>query len=635
MMFNAVLDDRVLRSKGFFENALYFDLDYYRATSKYHNLPGHRFKYAMYNDIKRFVSDVANWYESFEELAQILENRDVIDKDVLTTLDLELTAKMEIAERGVVALKQEKASAETEKLKAQLSQLESKSSKNAVLLKRLEKSQEETIDNLLSTFPDTLLVEDVEVMKELCMNDSLPITINTLIGERNDLSFSSKIGEMIEIINEINQSIREAKQSKELFNNGQQNVEQAFLQIENAAQVEDIKVPYILELLGEELQLIADGNSGSYGREYDSIIMRLYKNYYYVKNNSDEINTLAYLKWANEELMPDLAYINLKAEGKLKNVIRLSEALNALIEIGIYEPILEHFKSNNTSQQFKNLLNQADGFHANYLKFFQRLDELGEMETYYYLLNEMLLAHESCGNEDVSTAVKLIVGSVEKYTSFERSDDVIEMDVENIILTLANKYGNRDKNPLHFYMTVGMNNAFSYNENSLVDGDGNSISNFAFASEKIGVRLNLWNWKMRRSYEYGETRPFGKKKFTSSKRYYMSDPIVSNIHVLAYGSGLLYHLTDLGTAKNLNTTFIGTGLGLSFYNKLNFNTSVLFPVKMDEQFAFNSPVLNIGFDILFVDYLSELNKKRKAKKEIKKVEDKNQSTMSSSSTQSR
>ena len=85
-------------------------------------------------------------------------------------------------------------------------------------------------------------------------------------------------------------------------------------------------------------------------------------------------------------------------------------------------------------------------------------------------------------------------------------------------------------------------------------------------------------------------------------------PTVSDIHLFAYGSGLLYNIANLKSTDNFNYAIAGAGFGMTFFNGLTANFSVACPFT-DNKFYSNNTFLNLGFDIPIVEYIAGLRKK--------------------------
>lgn len=97
------------------------------------------------------------------------------------------------------------------------------------------------------------------------------------------------------------------------------------------------------------------------------------------------------------------------------------------------------------------------------------------------------------------------------------------------------------------------------------------------------------------------------------------EPIVSDIHFLLYGSGILYNLVNTGTSSDFNSPLIGAGLGLTFYNNLNMNFTVGKPILSDMPIADAPTYWGIGFDIDFMEYFKRLRDKRNANRTQQKL----------------
>ena len=81
--------------------------------------------------------------------------------------------------------------------------------------------------------------------------------------------------------------------------------------------------------------------------------------------------------------------------------------------------------------------------------------------------------------------------------------------------------------------------------------------------------------------------------------------------MLAYGSGLLYQIDFLNSEDEVFTkpTF-GIGLGVGFFNGLDFNVSYAKNFGFDGDY-FENGFLNIGFDIKIVEYIGAVRSKNK------------------------
>ena len=112
----------------------------------------------------------------------------------------------------------------------------------------------------------------------------------------------------------------------------------------------------------------------------------------------------------------------------------------------------------------------------------------------------------------------------------------------------------------------------------------------------------------------GET--YGSLGYHYIKTSAPKEPVISNWHVLIYGSGILYNLINSSTNKEFSYPLIGVGTGVTFFNALDFNISVGLPLLENGGFTAmkKNAFIGFGFDIPIGEYLKEVGKKRKERK---------------------
>ncbi|MBL4704645.1 MAG: hypothetical protein JKY54_08995 [Flavobacteriales bacterium] len=346
--------------------------------------------------------------------------------------------------------------------------------------------------------------------------------------------------------------------------------------------------------------------------ENDSVLLELYRQLYVLKSANHSFANYHYITYLRKDLLPDVRLLNQHQGGKFNMVIRLVENITYLIEKEIFSPFKKSTEVGENSLLFV-LLQKGDEINFDYVNFLEKLDHLEEVGTYSYLLHTLLGIGDIHAKKGTSRALNTVVNAIEKYIEFDVADDQIELDVEGIILALYDQYADRDFNGMKFHLTVGLNQATFLTQGYSLNAT-DTISNLAFASEKIGVKFKLVNWKLRRSYLPGEN--FKNKVVTERKasRHFQSDPIISDLHILLYGSGLLHNLSNLTSNKEFNHPIAGLSLGISTYNHLDFNIGLAMPLASNRTLSTNDLMLNVGFDIRFSEYLTALNKKRKQEK---------------------
>jgi hypothetical protein len=216
-------------------------------------------------------------------------------------------------------------------------------------------------------------------------------------------------------------------------------------------------------------------------------------------------------------------------------------------------------------------------------------------------------------NDRIEYALGTVTSFLKNYTVFytdENGKKGIQVDAESILSNLADLSYNKSR-PLEFYFVVGANNT-SFRKEIKVKED--AIKTYSYLGEKIGLKYKIWDWGYTNSFNRGETYSYYGKKYLRNRP--ASKPMVSNIHAILYGSGIMYSLINTGSTKDFNKPLVGAGLGITFFNDLDLNISYGVPIMDDNSFSdnFDYAFINVGVDILFIEYMKRLGKKRKKKK---------------------
>lgn len=219
--------------------------------------------------------------------------------------------------------------------------------------------------------------------------------------------------------------------------------------------------------------------------------------------------------------------------------------------------------------------------------------------------------------------VKSLLNLVSENThfGFDESQKInqVYVDVESLILSLDKEFVTKNKrssissaawfiNPRLFF-TIGAANGFFLNQkNQLDNNNGNPIAlkNINLASEKIGFRVKVWDGGYTHSFGPGEVYKWHGKNYVWTEP--QTKPLISSVYYNIYGSGLLYNVLNLKTNQNFDFGYLGSNIGLVFFNGLEFSAGFGFVYK-DGLNAKNS-FFKIDFDIPIVDYLTALKNKK-------------------------
>lgn len=328
-------------------------------------------------------------------------------------------------------------------------------------------------------------------------------------------------------------------------------------------------------------------------------------NSFFEKLRYIEANRYEYLAQYERDIKPAINYLARYSN----NFISLRDSLSACLQC----------ITQTTATDLKKLNIKLD---LAFPKLFSHIDEFNKVSTYDQFLNQLSEAGDIFSDDDMRSAINKVVTFIRSYikvTENEIKEKTLTLDAEGFIMALQKLPYNKFK-WVQFNFTVGVNNAAFLDPLTIYGSDDTlSLRNYSFIGEKIGIKIKLYDWKYVNSFSRGEP-------FTYYGSYYVRsvpprDPTVSDVHILLYGSGLLYNFVNTGTTKDFNRPLIGTGLGITFFNDLDLNITAGKPILSDQPF-FNSSIpwfVNVGFDIQFVEYYDRLAKKRKAKQTQKKL----------------
>jgi lysophospholipase L1-like esterase len=249
----------------------------------------------------------------------------------------------------------------------------------------------------------------------------------------------------------------------------------------------------------------------------------------------------------------------------------------------------------------------------NFIKLLSTIYEFNKAKTYSDYLNIISELENVFLDDKINTSISILNSYVKNNISVKKTEqgkEYLEFNIESFLMNLSKTSNNKIRN-WQFHFTVGVNNI--YFRNPLKLSDESFINNYSFVSEKIGVKYKFYNpggWKPR---NFGEQYSlFGWNYLKTSPPH---EPLVSNYHLLLYGSGILYNITSTGTSKEFNYPILGYGIGITFYNALDLNLTMGYPIRdnlsFSQNFAVDSSYIGIGFDIQFIEYFNRLTEKRK------------------------
>jgi hypothetical protein len=251
--------------------------------------------------------------------------------------------------------------------------------------------------------------------------------------------------------------------------------------------------------------------------------------------------------------------------------------------------------------------------YKNFVDILTHIYQLDRADTYKAYLQTLSDISGLFADPNLSRLIFNITDLLQKYTTLDKEKNAIRVDVEEIILQLYRKYEARQNNRVNFYFSLGLNQVFNahYDDGYEIVEDSARMNSIAFASEKIGVKVKLFDFRKRRAFDYGEV--YNNTRITDVKS---KSPIVSDVYALLYGSGLLYNIVNTTTNENFDRPIIGLGVGSAFFNSLDFNVFVNFPLMAGESLRESlqrRQWFGFSFDIKIGDYITRVREKRIAK----------------------
>ncbi|MGB0883416.1 MAG: hypothetical protein ACPGTG_01730, partial [Flavobacteriales bacterium] len=286
----------------------------------------------------------------------------------------------------------------------------------------------------------------------------------------------------------------------------------------------------------------------------------------------------------------------------LRNVEQLADSLfQNEVESLKRELIKKDKKKNNKGKTaFKALLEldiskAQDGVLL--LKSLSQLDQASSYERFFQILSSM---GNIVDDNKLGSYIKILTDFSTKYAIVDKKENSIAIDVEEVLYNLSKQMGSKDKNSLGLYFSVGLSQTLGK-----VSLDNTNDKSFGYVSEKIGLKINIRNFKRARSIAFEENNTKGMLRSKT--------PLVSDVYGLVYGSGILYNITNTSTSNNLEGSMFGASLGIAFFNDFDVNLGISTLSGAGKRFG-NNHILNFSLDLKFFEYIDNLRKKRETKR---------------------
>lgn len=282
--------------------------------------------------------------------------------------------------------------------------------------------------------------------------------------------------------------------------------------------------------------------------------------------------------WVNavKSLNTELIGMNIRLGNRLSGIIKSLDDLSNNISNYQYEVV----QTKISELQGKYI----DGIDDNLAALFEVLSNL-DKATSYDQVAKLIVSSGDIFFDLSKSRVFNNLANLQAYMIVDTDSNRVDIQVEDMILYLGDKYINRTSGNISLYFTLGYNYTFSGND---------TLNNFSYAAEKIGIKVKLFDFNKYRTYD---------------TRYYIpkQKPIVNDIYLLGYASGLLYQIEQLKTEADAGGSIFGILFGMHFFNGLDFSMGPS-SVQLNDN---RSWVFTTAFDIPITEYLGRLSKKMK------------------------
>ena len=325
------------------------------------------------------------------------------------------------------------------------------------------------------------------------------------------------------------------------------------------------------------------------------LIATLYERLNYFKNNKNY--TITDITFLENELLPQLVGIKYadshNNKGFYDSLIKGIKNLTPLLKINI---LINKGLSNSTIKYDEKLISLFE--------FIGNLDKLDKAQTYASIVDLIKMNSAEITKILPDGAFKdsynLFINGIKKYTLINPNaeKEYVEIDVVSFLDDMQQHYQRNNPSSFSLYLTLGLNQNMFVNKFQF-SGSNETLSSIGFASEKIGVKYKILDFKKHRGYENAI-----KSDIYLNKRA----PFINEWYTALYGSGLLYSLANTTTNQNFNFPHVGFATGFRFYNALDVNLMLGLPFIKDQKFG-NNGFIGLGFDIPLGEYLEALGNK--------------------------
>lgn len=251
---------------------------------------------------------------------------------------------------------------------------------------------------------------------------------------------------------------------------------------------------------------------------------------------------------------------------------------------------------------------------ASLAEILQVIDELDKAQSYETLLTALISNLPVFINTENQRLAALLMQYLQDLSTFDSAENVVEIDVEELILKwyeyAAPLLPNKN---VKFYFGIGLNQSVYVDR---FPEEKEKVKSLGFATEKIGLSVDLINFQKKRLTNSGFTRNIKAHHCLFAGNSIKTEKtLVTAWNLKGYAGGLLYNVLNLSTEHTMDGVILGVATGLRFFNnlELNLNYSLLYGSGVNFPFGdVSTSFWTVSFDVPIVDYISA-KKRRKSK----------------------
>jgi hypothetical protein len=342
------------------------------------------------------------------------------------------------------------------------------------------------------------------------------------------------------------------------------------------------------------------GQNYSLSQKETEVFENLYR--ILINDHSQSIQLNDQSNYLRNEVLPLLTSLNLKTNSSYEELQSSLEELSKALQKSAIAKLKKLICPSNSD-----CLGEEFTKYKSYIQLAETISKLDKVETYDKIIKFISDIGGIYSDRGVGAVVNSFVNAYDKYVIVIKEENRLQIDVEAAAVDLYERYTKNARSNFGLLFTVGVNYA---HQNYLmppneVTGERKRLENdITFVGEKIGLKYRVWNYTKRKSMRYQASRNYNKSFATVPST--TNKPFVTDIHVIGYGSGLLYKISELNSnSGQLSKPIAGLSVGVSFFNGLDLNAGVAAEIGLARNLFYN-----ISFDINFTEYLTALRKKK-------------------------